>query len=287
MSDYIEERKKRMYSESMVGIRIIKPVVHGGPGSGNFGHEGRPGLRGGSAPGSTGAWVEQYVKRFFEHGEIGIWHFNESQDILRQREKDIQANDWATLKDKDHDAYNSLTAWSMRAYGDINRTMWGTEDEPYTHYHIDNINRAIDESPPIKEGTLIFRGVDPKSTAQLLDAEPGTTFEDKGFQSFSIQAEIAKGFSYDHSEPIPGSDRYIQHQTVLAYEADGKTRGIYIGSEGEEEVLLKPSKWEVVRRVDIEGPKFGTLQRFPMSENDPSMGKPIKVLHVVVVKPYE
>jgi len=48
----------------------------GGPGSGNFGHAGRPGLRGGSAPKGAGAWspvIAQQEKRIYrirtaEHG---------------------------------------------------------------------------------------------------------------------------------------------------------------------------------------------------------------------------
>jgi hypothetical protein len=65
--NYEAGHKKRFYMDTDAGVRIIKPLVHGGPGSGHHGHEGIPGHRGGSAPSGI---TKEMLDHIHEQGKI-------------------------------------------------------------------------------------------------------------------------------------------------------------------------------------------------------------------------
>jgi hypothetical protein len=57
---------KQMIEE--ISNQIIKTLFEGGPGSGNFGHAGRPGLQGGSQPTRAGSIMKHLLRS--QHGGI-------------------------------------------------------------------------------------------------------------------------------------------------------------------------------------------------------------------------
>ena len=58
--------KKQTYNELLTRVEKLEKLINGGPGSGNFGHSGRPGKQGGSGSGQGSSKADPEVAEILE-----------------------------------------------------------------------------------------------------------------------------------------------------------------------------------------------------------------------------
>ena len=218
--------------EALIDLGAI--LSEGGEGSGNFGHAGRPGEVGGSAPAGTYAemlnkapdfkskqWAKQNQnlydtdKQFrilsdaavrFTHGNYGAFRVaSMAADMTKEEwEAGLEKLTWQTLWNKEF--LNSLASGEATF-----KSVYPQVPEEYAVFQGQKLNRnvsileaakllnkVIDESErrtePIYRGVPLFRGSEPYKEVMAL--KPGDTFSIKGVSSFTTDREIAKGFAY-------------------------------------------------------------------------------------------
>jgi hypothetical protein len=241
------------------GLKNIT-ITLGGAGSGNFGHGGRPGEVGGSAPGGGGAsgdkvdWsenrkfggtlAEQGIKSFANVGdkgyEIAAKVAAEAHHAMPMENVDFGRQAFASslaLREYQSDGYeNKNTALRRGEYA----------------RGVDYIDKDIENAPKIPEGTVMWRGVGRESGEKLAGLKPGDICEDKAFQSHSLSPWQAEVFTHTWGD-APGLVDGANETIIMAI-AGKDTKGIYLGGitenqtvAHEREVLVKRgTKWKVV-----------------------------------------
>jgi hypothetical protein len=71
--------------------------------------------------------------------------------------------------------------------------MW-PEQEEQLQQSIDSIDKLVELSPALPEGTVVYRGIGGAFAADLQAKGVGATFTDNGFTSVSLDRSIASGF---------------------------------------------------------------------------------------------
>lgn len=126
----------------------------------------------------------------------------------------------------------------------------GTGSDPDMETTIKNLDSSFTERVP--QGTtiyngkksVIYSGIGKTQGSQLLDAKVGDTFEDRDYQSFSTDPEVARGFAKGIGEKTrAGSGK---DHVVLKFEGDGDTPCINIGGTEKEVLLPRGKTFEVV-----------------------------------------
>jgi len=115
-----------------------------------------------------------------------------------------------------------------------------------------DISSKIATSPPLPEGTVLYRGLPGKIGTQLANAEPGSIYTDRAFQSFSVNPTTASEFA-----ATPGSSS--TEITVMRTVTNGEQSAIYSNARGEYEAILqRGTSWAVASHDTIASGNFIT-----------------------------
>jgi hypothetical protein len=246
-------------------LRVIqKAHTQGGEGSGNFDHAGRPGEVGGSAPrdyapnelimeGST--MVE---KDATDEKVISRWRNLPNNQVVKSDE------DLKTTKEY----CGTATSFLLNSYlRDEKFSDYAKEQEKTDILNLDKqMGKALDNAPIVPKGTILYRGVSERSARETFaDAHIGDEVIDRGYQSTSVNATWAFGFS----EGIRSTKN-----TLVRYIMDGKTKGLGGKSETELEVVLP--KRMTSRIVDIQD-----YYPVPTEDKPTFYGLPCRVITMV------
>lgn len=179
--------------------------VNGGTGSGNFGHQGRPGAVGGSTEG------HKTVAQIIEDAKSGNYAPPIAPDANLTKVKILQPkltkaekaalNVWVGNPDFTEDPNNSPDPASR--FETINYALRGNKAlTPEDSKHVAELTGVIKMSKTLEDATL-FRGVGYDMVTRMRE---GITFKDNGFTSLTDSRTVAKAFSKsgDHNLPISG-----------------------------------------------------------------------------------
>ena len=222
----LTEKQKALLRKAVTNI--------GTKSSGNYGHEGRPGERGGSAPG-------------------GI-----SEDEKRAIAKDPQASRNMAVKTKQRipeaakrfgytaaDENVHLQRYMDDDYQEVNSILReGIEPYAAPKDILYSLEGLCDESPSIGEGIVMYRGLGEHSGMAMADKEVGTILEDKAFQSFSLDPHEVEYFTMPW-----GEDRAEKPEYTIIRAVTGKgTKALVTGSKEEEIIVQHGTKWAVASK---------------------------------------
>lgn len=170
-------------------------TLKGGVGSGNIGHAGIPGHRGGSAP--KGNFPFLSIETLNDHYKL-------DELCKKMREECSSVRNYTFL------GYSVINS-HLRKGGD------GAELRKIT-----DIDKFIEKAPRVPEDMMVIRGIKSKELFDKLT--PGVLFEDKAFVSTSAdpRAEIAtdKGMILEIKVPKGSKGIYVEKISDHAYERE-------------------------------------------------------------------
>lgn len=178
----------------------------GGPGSGNFGHSGRPGERGGSGEG-WGGGGDASVHASGPGSEKGHW--------------DMKMSD---------DEQIALKKYSGIEYKNINRGLYDPPPPESVDNYIKDLDSVIDRST-LESDVTVYSGLGTSASAMLSDLDEGSEVDFSGYLSTSTKEGIAGVFS-------KGGDTGSRMMLVLNLHRG--SRGFYMGDSDMEKELLLP-----------------------------------------------
>lgn len=224
------------------------PLSHGGPGSGNWGHtsESRKGVgQGGSDPGGGAAAIQGLVDKLWRPKETHVFGRLDDYDPLNAPYKKALDRNYINGESLPSSSEQHVAFMSYKSveWVEINKALRAGED----YERADLMKSLIDSTPPLPEDLVLFRGVGRHAANQLVDAGEGTVFEDKGMQSFSLEPQVSNVFAHEIFTEETGG--LVDNVVMLTFQTEGKTKGVFMGGQ-EEEVVLKPCKWEVAGRFE-------------------------------------
>jgi hypothetical protein len=111
-----------------------------------------------------------------------------------------------------------------------------------TNATINHIDSAISKADPIPKGTDLYRGLSEKQAAALSNAKVGDSFKQGGYQSYSLDRDVADGFS----QTTKGN---TWSKTILKIEGDGAIKGVHIGSKEAEMLLARGQTYTITGRT--------------------------------------
>jgi len=137
-------------------------------------------------------------------------------------------------------------------YFEYNNYLRNENQDPRMSIHksADRISAIIQRGPVITKGTELFRGVGIRSGKALASAEVGSACNDKAFQSYSLNPNVAKDFA----NTWDGEDGK-KHTTIIKAVSDGSQHAIYSNAHKppEYEMLLdKGTGWKVTGNKSYE-----------------------------------
>ena len=188
-------------------VPVRKPRALGGPGSGNFGHAGRPGERGGSAP--SGAAVADPAQ------------VADLAARMRPEALDAAYDNWAQSLSHDERAgfssYTSIEEYGPHGHSMMNHVLQGKYDNAPRVAHLkaqaekqaELLMKAIERAPADALPPLVWRGLDGD-----IDYEVGTEVQMKGFQSTSVSPHMAGNFGDTILEIKPTAGAYLSGKNL-------------------------------------------------------------------------
>lgn len=139
--------------------------------------------------------------------------------------------------------YNSLLR-----YGSISSTPTGIPAEEIPK-QVGALKELIASQPPLKEGTVFYRGLGVKSGQAALEAPIGSVIQDAGFQSFTYDPYIAGKFASGYLGTPTDNPVIIQAITSGAEKA-------VAGARWEQEAIVQAgTSWKIVAKNVVETPK--------------------------------
>jgi len=209
-------------SEGVV-FHSSKKTTKGGPGSGNFGHEGRPGEVGGS--GGGGGSEHETATREEAPKEEAYHTFAAAADAFEKYYKTLPDGTQEYLVDYCDGEYATINTY-MRTGG--LGVYEGRTDPEYIKDAASSMTQVLDESPKY-EGT-VYRGTAPSAERyeQIKGLEPGDKMSMAGFTSTSVEREIAREFADTGGRSI----------IYTIDNAKGSAIGELSGVPGEKEIVL-------------------------------------------------
>jgi hypothetical protein len=214
-------------------------VERGGPGSGHFGHEGRPGEVGGSQP----ADFHEAPGRYRDFGwdefrSANAWGNNRNRSFDYET-RDPDGTGWESLRFYSNTGHYQVNDW-LRS-GEKGYKKWALADIKNTVQGLDKMLGMF----PLKENVLAYRGVDADFFKKL---RAGRTFSDKAYVSTTL---VEKRLSPDFHEGEGGFDAHLLIKIpvgVHAYYIGGD-----FGGRNEYELLLERGLRFKVESVDRSG----------------------------------
>jgi hypothetical protein len=261
----------------------VKEFIHGGSGSGNWGHAGRPGEVGGSVGeggGGTGGsgWkasvsnssINDETRGAFERGYRGIGRVI---GIITQKGMGENVNKYAS----DNAKNKTLKYYCSDGFKETNNVLRDNPMQPkgiareLVLERISRLDTLIQEAPEIPESTILYRGIGPKRGQKLTNSEIGDICEDKGFQSHTtdpMQALYFSGYAYNENDEI--------EKTIVRAITGKQTKGMMVlnaATKDEREVLIKRgTKWKIAEK-----------DRIITTEGNLTYGKGVKINIITVV----
>jgi hypothetical protein len=207
---------------------LLETTEKGGPGSGNFGHVGRPGQVGGSGSGSgkdnpeAKPETKPEVKPGLEGTKIVDYH--------------KWAEDLGVKADTNQE--ESLADYERAAYMDVNSSLRGhgqVDSETDVKELVGDLDSLFAKAIPTKADVSVFRAWDYPE-----DMKVGDRFSDKGFASSSSEKSVAEDFVVGEKVVceilVPKGSRVVPVSHILD-----------LKDSSEKEVLLnRSSTYEVV-----------------------------------------
>ena len=126
-------------------------------------------------------------------------------------------------------------------YRDINQGMRKKQLSPDNQKRVELINAAFDKST-LKSDVVLYRGIPEKYADSLVKSK---TMSDMGFQSTTTDINDAAEFA------SMGGRKY--NNNVLRFKTKAGTPALNLLSGGEDEILLKPSKYKFVSEKIVTG----------------------------------
>lgn len=227
-------------------LKRLLAKTEGGKGSGNFGHAGRPGEVGGSAPGDSGGAEPReipYTAKDFQTIEgdaaFGTPSLSRTEDdAMKFGVEKINTGGTSTRLRDDKRIYNSVYDYMDTAYRQVNKYL--RKDEMPTGYNksfmddmIDGLDAACENE--IGEDVVVYRSMKPT------DLDIGDEFVDKGYVSTSLDKNVAATF---------------RHGILARIYVPKGSKGVFLGhvpvgmNRNEWEVLLaRQTKFRVLNKV--------------------------------------
>jgi len=200
----------------------------GGPGSGNWGHAGRPGERGGSQKGtggvsksSAGKTQDKTPEVKTQDNKLGIT----KDDYWGHQSRDMNIS----RKEQDAlDAYKALTS-----YSEINNALYRNDTEFIEYSNtIKQLDKVIKRAT-IESDVSVYSGLGSRASAILSGLDVGSEVDFKGYLSTSIDENIASDFS----KSVNNVSRKVKINLPKG------SKGFFFGnSDQEKEVLLGRGK---------------------------------------------
>jgi hypothetical protein len=192
-------------------IRIANAVVkaHGGPGSGHFGHKGRPGVGvGGSAPGGG--------KGQGKRSPDG----KEKSPRISQSEYDRRHSEFkAGLSPDQEKAINSYSSTEFMNINDSLRESEGRKDEIYEDDwdNIKNIDNALRTATPIDRDVKLYRGIQDPEYVFPNGLKPGQRVYDYAYLSTTTLKKHAELYTDSDPELSMTMEIKVKKGTKLAF----------------------------------------------------------------------
>jgi len=210
--------------------RDLTFIEKGGAGSGNYGHEGRPGEVGGSGEGGGGGY-----KDFGAVGQGDI----ETPALHRINEWGEETlNPGVTLSSAER---NGVANYQAYAYRDINGVLRQerTEEGIFSSYgetpdQVRMMDSVMDKST-LQEHVIAYRGLDEKTFGKMKE---GGKFKDRAYVSTSLSRTVAADGSFGNC--------------MVKVEVPKGTRALYVGHRASgigsemELILDRSSRFDVV-----------------------------------------
>ena len=196
------------YTWDLEDIEIDEPVTEGGSGSGNFGHAGRPGEVGGSAPSgqfvnnddpAEGPFPLEIPSSAKDFGTIGddlmTVPYSQSSETKAMEFGLNQINnaDTNTLLKDNEEVYNAVYDYMNEGYKVVNEYYHKNKlPHGFTQNFVDNMVDAIDEAceNEIQSDIVVYRSM------KVKDLDIGDEFIDQGYVSTSLDRSIASSFQH-------------------------------------------------------------------------------------------
>lgn len=210
----------------------------GGPGSGNFGHAGRPGERGGSASSGSGGGksVSRAEPPKLSSRTIGQDMYSGGLDI------DMAESDFISRGYTPEEA-KTILAYKENAYVNINKAAITGDCKKYDCSGVSKMDKIIADSK-IVGGATVYHGMGETEAALFDGVDVGSEFKNSAFYSTTLDSGIATKFS--------------DGGKVLVIDLPHGANGFYYGdTKYESEVILpRNQKYSVNKIEDKDGKKF-------------------------------
>lgn len=205
--------------------KLVITATKGGPGSGNFGHAGRPGEVGGSAPKGSSRPIaakppETQPRQFTDWKEAEAWvqEHGEPESAMSMGEQ------------------NAIYDYTEGGFYFTNGLLRGTVDEdeadgPIVRKYIAALD-AMEKRGHIPEDVTLYRGFNTDN-----EMRPGQIVSDKGFVSTSVMRGTADHF-------LPGNKKYGVLLKIHAHKGSNAIIVTIARKEGEV-ILPRGSRFKV------------------------------------------
>lgn len=247
-------------ANTMTPGKAYAPICQGGDGSGNFGHDGRPGERGGSGEGGGSAPVKAAgSSASTDKSLISSMSKASNRDtgtkIAADTEKGLSEHlaygqSDAIQNSEEVGHYTGVGYAGMNSYlrGDITEEKAKTLQVPVRIGDLSKIDAAISGAPKLPDGTVLYRGVGERGVSAMMNMQPGDTCEDKAFQSFSTSPFNASSFT-----TAKGNDK-----VMIRAITDGSVKGLAIGGSEHEVLMPRGTKWAIVSNNPVKSGRITT-----------------------------
>lgn len=207
----------------------------GGPGSGNFGHAGRPGERGGSGEGGGGETTGR-IKNSLSGRMAADYYSPEEYTSIGYTQSQADA----------------IIFYKEEGFEDIRNAIKGRDKSPRVLKHLKELDSALENSEIDRDAT-VYHGMGPNEAKMFDKLEVGSGFAYNGFYSTSLDKSVG--------------DSYADGGKVLVIRVKSGSNGIYYKDpENENEVLLPRNKIYGVEKIEDKGGK----QYIHVRQVDPS-----------------
>lgn len=224
-------RKRQM--EALVAELEAELRDAGGPGSGNFGHAGRPGEVGGSAS-SESASVNAVVAQIT--GTSAAWPVADTdvRQLGNTQPVEVASHEWQS--NLDPNAREAFRYFSLEGHMPINAQLRSGVDYGQAD-RIARIDHALENAPSAPPPDVVWRGLNGEVGPFIKSVAIGDELELSGYQSATLNPRSASEFATDFPlmlEIKPKRGAYLEgvsrsggeHEYLLPHNARFRVRGI-------------------------------------------------------------
>ncbi len=218
------------------GIIITKDGARllGGPGSGNFGHAGIPGQRGGSAPGGSGGGGSKSEPRRTDRHAAG---------------KGDAEGHWNMQMSKAEKA--ALLKYGGSGYTDINKGLYDPPPSKDVQKTIKDLDKVMDRAE-LSTDTTVYSGLGARAAAMMAGLDVGSEVDFAGYLSTSTDENVARNFA-EHGQKVGRKKGFMR----LQFDLPKGTNAFHMGdNDYEKEVMLPRGRKMVVKEITVSKNKY-------------------------------